>query len=119
MGFIVQHLSRIIIPPVVILLLAFAYFYHKNDTDNERAMTKELEYVIEQQAAEIADLKIQLQKANETAKAPVMIEREVLRMEVDRSCPVPLKPEHLPCTIKDPAAIIAIRGYKDETVQSR
>lgn len=114
-----QHLSRIIIPPLIILLIAFGYYYHRNDVNTERAMVKELEYVINQQAAEISDLKQQLEKASETAKAPNKVEREVLRIELDKSCPVPLKPEHLPCTIKDPAAIIAIRGYKDETVQSR
>lgn len=114
-----QHLSRIIIPPMVILLLAFAYYYHKNDGDTERAMTKELEYVIEQQAAEIEALKTQISQTEKAAKAPRMIDKEVIQLQSIQSCPVPLKPEHLPCTIKDPAAIIAIRGYRDETIQPR
>lgn len=59
-----QHLSRIIIPPVLILLLAFMYYYHKNDVGSERAMTKELEYVIEQQAAEIEQLKQELNQCS-------------------------------------------------------
>ena len=56
-----QHLSRIIVPPVVILLLAFAYHYHRDSVSVERAMTKELEYVIEQQAREIETLKKQIE----------------------------------------------------------
>ena len=74
-------------------------------------MVKELEYVIEQQAQEITDLKSQLAKP-----VPHVVEKQILQIE--KICPVPLKQEHLPCTIKDPGAIIAIRGYRDESIQS-
>ena len=109
MGYIVQHLSRIIIPPVVILLLAFGFYNYRNPLANEQAMIKELEYVINQQAEEIAKLKSEI----ETKAPPPQVVEKAIRIDTHKACPVPLKPENLPCTIKDPAAIIAIRGYKD------
>lgn len=104
---------------VVVFFAAALYYHFHRDHALEAGMIKELEYVIEQQAAEIEALKTQLSQTEKAAEAPRMTDKEVIQLQSIQSCPVPLKPEHLPCTIKDPAAIIAIRGYKDETVQSR
>ena len=101
---------------VVVFFAGALYWHFHRDQSLEQAMVKELEYVIEQQAQEITELKSQLEKSQQPPPPPRLVEKEILHME--RVCPVPLKPEHLPCTIKDPGAIIAIRGYRDESIQS-
>lgn len=88
--------------------MASALYWHRTSSPSlEPGMVKELEYVIEQQAREIESLKEEL-------KAKSAIEN---RSEIP-VCPVPLKPEHLPCIIKDTTAVFAIRGYRDGTIQS-
>lgn len=95
--------------------MASALYWHRTSSPSlEPGMVKELEYVIEQQAKEIESLKEELK-----AKGAIEKRAEIIQRTEISTCPVPVKPEHLPCTIKDPAAIIAIRGYKDETLQSK
>lgn len=113
MEYIVLLQNKYAVGAVVVFFAAALYYHFHRDQSLEAGMVKELEYVIEQQAAEITELKAQLEKA---AEAPKMIEKQAIQMQTIRSCPVPLKADDLPCTIKDPAAIIAIRGYKDESV---
>ncbi len=105
-----QHLSRIIVPPVVILLLAFAYHYHRDSVSVERAMTKELEYVIEQQAQEIETLKKQIEDGVKIVDQGSVIKKIEKSFKL---CPEVIKPEDLPCTATGPTASITVRGYHE------
>jgi len=56
----VQHRNKLIAAFIIVLAAAGVYEHFGRTVGFDRAMTKELEYVIEQQAQEIESLKQQL-----------------------------------------------------------